>query len=416
MRILTVVCSLSKGGTERAGQTFAQAYKELGHDSKVLALSGGEREEHLSLGNIEYWLSETDFFSTISNDWVPDIIHVHSHGINKSLVYKLKNKYTNSKVVETNVFSRPTEWSDILDFSFQLSKWCQWLYDSRGGEVAKNKLISNPVNTQAFKKCSVKESTDFREKYKLNDCLVIGRIGQRYETKWSRYTIIAFEELKLRHINLKLLLVNAPDSIIKQAENSIYSNDIVIIDRIKGDYNLSIAYTVIDIFILIAEQGESFGYVSTESLLCETPIVSLNTPWADNSQAEVIGNNVGGVLVNNIKALIEEVDFLIENKSKRNKLGKSGRERIITKYNYLKIAERAIEVTLSDDINNCIYNPNNNDRLKEQMSCAGEIGIISQKLYLHHKMIKLTKYTLRYDGIVSLIKKIVGKYVCKKSV
>ncbi|WP_155487113.1 glycosyltransferase, partial [Vibrio harveyi] len=166
-------------------------------------------------------------------------------------------------------------------------------------------------------------------------------------------------ELKLRHINLKLLLVNAPDSIIKQAENSIYSNDIVIIDRIKGDYNLSIAYTVIDIFMLIAEQGESFGYVSTESLLCETPIVSLNTPWADNSQAEVIGNNVGGVLVNNIKALIEEVDFLIENKSKRNKLGKSGRERIITKYNYLKIAERAIEVTLSDDINNCIYNPNN---------------------------------------------------------
>ena len=52
--------------------------------------------------------------------------------------------------------------------------------------------------------------------------------------------------------------------------------------------------------------------VLSESLLCETPVITLSTPWADNSQGEVIGNCVGGFVASKksqLKRLIEELLF-----------------------------------------------------------------------------------------------------------
>ena len=39
-----------------------------------------------------------------------------------------------------------------------------------------------------------------------------------------------------------------------------------------------------DVFAHSAQQGESFGYVLAEAALCEIPIVTMATPWADDSQ------------------------------------------------------------------------------------------------------------------------------------
>ena len=40
MKILTVVYNLEKGGTQRVAQIFAEAYHELGYDSRILSLYG----------------------------------------------------------------------------------------------------------------------------------------------------------------------------------------------------------------------------------------------------------------------------------------------------------------------------------------------------------------------------------------
>ena len=121
----------------------------------------------------------------------------------------------------------------------------------------------------------------------LDTDLVLGRIGQSYEGKWSSIIVEVFEEIRDNVPNLKLLLVNPPPLILKHSHKSRYNADIVIIDRLDGDASLSDCYSSIDVFVLVAKQGESFGMVLSESLLCETPVITLSTPWADNSQVKL---------------------------------------------------------------------------------------------------------------------------------
>ena len=73
----------------------------------------------------------------------------------------------------------------------------------------------------------------------------------------------------------------------------------------------------INIFLHISKIGESFGYVIAESLLCETPVVTLNTPWADNSQSELVGNRKGGFTIFQKKNFIKAVQMLINDEKLR---------------------------------------------------------------------------------------------------
>ena len=81
-----------------------------------------------------------------------------------------------------------------------------------------------------------------------------------------------FEKICIKNENLNLILVNPPKEIINQAKSSVFSKKIIIIEKIIGDDNLKIIYSLIDIFALIADQGESFGNVLAESMLCETQL------------------------------------------------------------------------------------------------------------------------------------------------
>ena len=97
------------------------------------------------------------------------------------------------------------------------------------------------------------------------------------------------------------------------------------------------------IFLHIAKIGESFGYVLAESLLCETPIITLNTPWADNSQSEVIGNRIGGFSVFKKRNFINAVQILINDKKLRLSFGSKGRKRIKSKYDHKVLSQKVID-------------------------------------------------------------------------
>ena len=69
------------------------------------------------------------------------------------------------------------------------------------------------------------------------------------------------------------------------------------------------------------------------------PVITLSTPWADNSQGEVIGNCVGGFVASKksqLKRLIEELLF---DEQLQNDMGRAGRERTINLYDYRNVSE-----------------------------------------------------------------------------
>lgn len=401
MKILTVVTNLEKGGTQRAAQTFAEAYKILGHDSKLLALYGlGPRYDEIK-DFIEIWNGLDDENLNKLKKWAPDIVHIHSHGPKLEDINKLIHICPKAKIIETNVFSRPSLWAKSVFISFQLSEWAQWLFNLRSNKNYKSTIVPYPIKCDAFKRVSQTDIFHFKKEHKIpEEAFVIGRIGQALKGKWSTQIIETFNEVSIKIPNTYLLLVNPPENILEAAQNSPFSNKVVHIPKIFGDRNLSFAYSAMDVMLLIAEQGESFGIVLTESILCETPVVTLNTPWADNSQGEVIGNLKGGFVLNNKKNLSKTIVDLFEGKLKYNPVVGINH---IHKYDYIKVANSILDFVNEKQKPISSKRKSISNQLKDSMDNPNFLTLFFIKLNRDFFR-KLTIYTTGYKGLSEMAK------------
>jgi len=345
MKILTVVCNLDKGGTQRAAQNFCEGYLDIGHDSRIIAMyKGGLRVNELEERNMKAWVGFDEKTIKEIEFWSPNIVHIHSHEMRLNDIKKLRQKLNDSIFIETNVFSIPSTYEAILDYSYQLSCWCHYLYCARGGDKKKALVIPYPVNNRRFKKSSDDDIEKFKSIHSIpRDAFLFGRIGQHFYGKWSHYLIDLFSKFKDNvDKNCFLIAVNPPCEIVNYINKNKICN-VVVIDKLVGDKALQDCYSSINVFLHIANQGESFGMVLAESLLCETPVITLSTPWGDNTQCEVIGRNVGGLCAKGKKDFYLNMIELYYNEDKRIFLGKNGREYIKNKYDYLTVAESSIK-------------------------------------------------------------------------
>jgi glycosyltransferase involved in cell wall biosynthesis len=344
MRILTVVFDLQKGGTQRAAQNFAEAYHAAGHDSRVWAPeTGGVREEELRTRGVPCWIGRGPQLFEQIRGWNPEVIHLHSLLLNHDDVIRTLKSCPSAAVVETNVFSIPSPWVDQVDVSFQLSRWCEWLYLARGGPPERTAVVPYPVRTGGFRRASPDAVEAFRRSHCIGrDEILLGRIGQSYERKWSPLLLDAFEHVRRTGIPAKLLVVNAPTAVLARCERSPYAADVIFVREIIGDEAISVAYSAMDVFVHVADQGESFGLVLTEAMLCETPVAVFSTPWEDNSQPEVVGNRVGGLVATTRKGFLNAVVRLCRDEPLRRRLGGQGRERVLDRYDSAAVARLAL--------------------------------------------------------------------------
>lgn len=343
MKILTLVYNLDKGGTQRAAQVFAEAYHELKHDSKIISLYGlGVRYDEIK-DKIKVWDKLSPDNLEDIKSWNPDIIHIHSHGPKEKDINTLLDNIENAKVIETNVFSKPSAWASKVDVSLQLSQWANWVFNLRGGKNLRSAIVPYAVKCSSFQKVSESISRDFRDEHDIpQDAFIMGRIGQSFPGKWSPMLLSVFNDLASKHDHLYLLIVNAPKIILTLIDASPYKRRIKYIPTIFGDENLSTVYSSMDVMVLIAEQGESFGMVLAESILCETPVVTLNTPWADNSQGEVVRHLIGGYVANTESGIKKSITMLINGDGLLS-IKDKGVKHIYDTYNYLKVANQALE-------------------------------------------------------------------------
>ncbi len=407
MKILTVVHNLEKGGVQRAAQNFAEAYNNLGNDSRVLcAYRQGIRQEELKYIGIKVYYPLNNIILKDIAEWCPDVIHIHSHGIKDDDIIELKNFCPDALFIETNVFSMPTSYSNLLTFSYQLSDWCEFLYISRGGKKTISRVVPNPVKTQLFFRVPKKEVIEFKKQYNIPiDSFVFGRIGQPFIGKWSTYLIDLFEKFLFNVDNKAILLiVNPPSELVNYIHNKPkIKRNIVIIKELIGDNLLRACYSAIDVFLHIATQGESFGMVLTESLLCETPVITLSTPWGDNSQCEVIGYEVGGKCVKNLKEFYSYMVKFYWNKNFLCELGKKARKHIIEKYDYLKVAQHSLDL---------IENDKNSSKFKFKKITKTVLPFKFFSLPLLYLKLKFA-YNKKIERIINKLLRILGGYYRK---
>ena len=401
MKILTLVSDLEKGGVQRVSQNFADGYKKLGLDSRLVAVNGGgSRENDLKDLDIEFWLGFNNEVLKQIKYWNPDVIHIHTSGIEIHHVRALKKVSPNAIFIEKNVFSTPSKWQHLLTYSFQMSYWCEWKYNS---SFRSNKNIveiaPNPVKVENFYSSDTKKVFDLKRNLNIpKNNIVVGRVGQAFSGKWSPILINSFDQICRKYKNIFLILVNPPLEIIKQASNSIFSKKIKIINEVFGDDDLRDIYTLIDIFALAADQGESFGNVLAESLLCKTPAVVLSTPWGDNSQCEVVGNMVGGLVALSTKGFKNALLRLIMDENLRKKLGAQGRERIISTYEQLLVCKLIVD-KLETKFNRKKSTIKSSNILKIYNDSIEKSNFLTKTLINFSILISLTRITSGYQNI-----------------
>jgi glycosyltransferase involved in cell wall biosynthesis len=345
VKLLTAVCTLDKGGTQRAAQNFAEAYRALGHDSRVVyTIEGGARASELvDRGVPVYDLGNAGDRARLAA-WDPELLHLHSHRVSEEAFRALRALGPRAPVVETNVFSIPSPWAGELRASFQLAGWCQFLYQQRCRGAHPSVVVPYPVRCDGFRPVSEQDRLAFRERWGLGpEHRVLGRVGQAFNSKWSPWLLAVFEELRRGDPLLRLLMVNPPPEMLARLELSPYRDDVVVIDELRGDEILSACYCAMDVFLHISRWGESFGMVLAESLLCETPVVTLATPWADNAQGEVVGDGEGGRVARRVSQLAPLVRQLLDDPNQRVAMGRRGRERILERFDYLLVARTALD-------------------------------------------------------------------------
>ena len=300
IKILTVVYSLGKGGTERASQNFALGYADLGHDSRVMVTRlDGPRRKRIEDNKLPLlFLTSYEDLQSVKI-WQPNVIHLHSHGITQDEFKTIKSLVPDAIYVETNVFSIPSPWNKELDYSFQLSDWCHWRYSKRVAQTKQAFVVPNPVICSDF-------FVDNEDKKNLRSNLrghlglgentfIIGRVGQAHPANWSTRMIEIFEAVHVAGLKPYLLLVSPPDNIKISAKKSRFRDFIIVQPPTNDDQILRQYYAGFDVFLHCASAGETFGYVNAEAILSRTAVLTMATPWGGgNSQMEVVNNGLSG--------------------------------------------------------------------------------------------------------------------------
>lgn len=360
-RILTVVPRLTRGGTERAAELFSVCYANAGHDVAVLAPGGGgRREESLRALGIPLFIggeepNERAAAIAAAAGWGAEVIHIHRPGMASEADTELLRALDagHKAVLETNVFGRydPGPGGALIDVHMQLSAWClrrwrRWSWPD--GRRKAGVVMPYPVDTSAFARAGGNEIAAFRrEVLKVpEDALIIGRIGQRLDGKWHPGLVRVFARLAAEDPRLHLATVGMPESCrnaVAALPEALRSRAIDV-GYIDGDDKLATAFSAFDLFLHAAVIGESFGYVLVEAMLCECPVVALSRPHKDNSQVEVVGHRVGGLIAASEDGMHAACRELLGDAKLRQRLGEGGRASVVERFEADRVARAAIVV------------------------------------------------------------------------
>lgn len=203
---------------------------------------------------------------------------------------------------------------------------------------------ANGLNTDKFD-CSKKEEyrNEIRKKYNIgNDVVVLGFLGRVMRDKGFNELMQAFQLLKSKYENVKLLYVGyneKPDTVdqnlLKYFEEC---DDIISTDGWVDDPQRYLA--AMDIF-MFPSYREGFGNVVIEAEAMKVPVVVSDIPGPQNG----IIDGVTGYLVppRTVDELVEKTSVLIENEEMRNRFGEAGSKFVRESFDSKILIDKIIE-------------------------------------------------------------------------
>jgi glycosyltransferase involved in cell wall biosynthesis len=365
MRILSVCAGLGIGGTERVAQNFSLGYVERGHEVAFLNYGAvGTRQKVLEGTGIPVYNAESGFENAIGSAvaFNPDVVHFHRCGWeNARETHILERLHRKGRcILEQNVFGEPdySTAAGMIDVHLLLSGWCMWRWRRLLGDrrsLAVGAVVPNPVNPRDFSRADIGAIEEFRSKYGIGrEAYVYGRVGQPYYGKWHPQLFLSFAEMLQMEPNAYLMVRGMPGGLkIKLgALSSGVRERIIELPLTESDEELSIFYSSLDCFAHAAIQGESFGLVLAEAMMCGCPVVTLSRPHRDNSQLEVVGHMRGGLVAGSVKDFSAALKRLWADSDLRQSISMNAREHVLTRFDKEVVIPRVLhiaEIALASD-------------------------------------------------------------------
>ena len=360
IRFLTVVSTLTRGGTERAAMNFALGYHHAGFPSAVLAFGGGgPRLATLESAGIPVFVGgpspqQRDQALADARAWNPDIVHVNRPGQQDDESARVLRYlvHPRMRVWETNVFGYADRSEDrvLIDLHLVLARWCLWKWSAavRGlNPQSPATIVPYLVDCGQFRSISADKKQLIRSQWKIPaNAVVFGRIGQALDGKWSPTLVACFQNVARRLPNAWLAVCGPPPSIqsaIRSLPADIRSR-VVELPMTDSDEELLHYYALMDIFVHASAKGESFGYVLCEAMLSGLPVITLSTPLRDNSQIEVVPHGQTGIVVSNQREMVEAMLRLAREPAAAQELSSQGPGWVKEHYDIPVVTRRLVQL------------------------------------------------------------------------
>ncbi|MCA2025355.1 glycosyltransferase [Enterobacter sp. K16B] len=283
MKIVHVITSLGLGGAERTVCDLADQQALTDNDVYLISLTGKTvtkpENNSIKIINLKCNKSAVGYFkallglSKILKKIAPDVVHGHMfHAIMAVRLIPVK------KFVVINTFHNLCETSKIRCLLLKATNFlkdlntcvCDEASAFYGGVTIPNGI---PLDKFAFDKFGCEK---IKKAYAINEgVFLFGYVGRLHKDKNVELLIEAFSHIKNTAPNSKLLIVG-------DGENAQHLRDYVAELNLESmvifhgrSANITEIYSSIDLLV-IPSLKEGFGLVAAESILCGTPVISMN--------------------------------------------------------------------------------------------------------------------------------------------
>lgn len=219
----------------------------------------------------------------------------------------------------------------------------EFILDKEKAIPSKVTLIHHGIPIDVLSKQNETYKKELSEKYKLDNCIVIGTISRYIEWKGYRYIIEAAAEVVKKYPNAKFIF--AGDGPQVEEMNLLIAkynlqNNTIITGWVSRDYVPSL-YGIMDVYVHAAIK-EPFGFVIAEAMANGVPLVTTKTGAAADALEHK--QNCYFVAEKCADDIVMGIEWMLEDEERRKKVVAEGKQQVYAMYSVKDMLKRYLNV------------------------------------------------------------------------
>lgn len=283
----------------------------------------------------------------------PDIFHLHRSGYLEFPGFKFLAP--RAKFIETNIFGyNELPGFEQVDLSIYVSEYIKNSAIVNSSKKYNDPVLYNPIEQPVFdmtaeniQRCK----NDLRLKYNLpKNAILLGRVGRA--DNFDPISLLAFQKIEKQYKDIYYLVVN-PCQNWRRVTTDLGLSNVIFIDKIIDDFELSRFYLGLDIYAHARNDGECCPCNIQEAMMHGLSVVS-HQSLVYNGQKEIISEAGFVVAVGDHESYYKALSLLIKNEqclddrgnktTMRAYFGKEARRRAMRHFEAETITNKLIEI------------------------------------------------------------------------